>query len=100
MKLKIGKKTYRIRYVVKVDKDDSFGECDFTRKRISVKKGQPTDEMANTVLHEILHAICDEKQLGLTREVEEEVVTGITNGLHSLISDNPRFTKKLFGELE
>ena len=44
---------------------------------------------ANTILHEILHAIIYQWHIELDEKTEESVVNGLTNGLTSVFVDNP-----------
>ena len=55
--------------------------------------GYITDEKgvshANTLLHEILHAIIYQWNMDLDEKVEESVVNGLANGLTTIFVDNP-----------
>jgi hypothetical protein len=44
---------------------------------------------ANTVLHEVLHAIIYQWNMDLEEKVEEQVVNGLANGLTTVFVDNP-----------
>jgi len=44
---------------------------------------------ANTVLHEVLHAIIYQWHIDLEEKVEELVVNGLANGLTTVFVDNP-----------
>lgn len=50
-------------------------------------------EIASTVLHEILHAIWYERELGSTKVKEEEAVRNIEAGLMGFFRQNPSFLK-------
>jgi hypothetical protein len=61
-----------------------MGECDTELAVIRVKQGmEPTIE-ESTVLHEVMHFICD--HLGL--ELEEQQVSALGQGLYQFLSDN------------
>ena len=45
---------------------------------------------ANTILHEILHAIIYQWNMDLEEKVEELVVNGLANGLTTIFVDNPK----------
>ena len=45
---------------------------------------------ANTILHEILHAIIYQWNMDLEEKVEELVVSGLANGLTTIFVDNPK----------
>ena len=44
---------------------------------------------ANTILHELFHAIIYQWHIDLDDKMEEEVVNGLTNGLTTVFVDNP-----------
>jgi hypothetical protein len=56
--------------------------------------GYATDEQgvshANTLLHEILHAIIYQWNIDLGEKTEEHLVNGLTNGLTTIFVDNPQ----------
>ena len=56
--------------------------------------GYTTDEKgvshANTLLHEILHAIVYQWNLELEEKEEEKLVNSLTNGLTTVFVDNPK----------
>lgn len=101
--VKIGYKDFDIIFINKIDKGKSIGECvlpssehKLSKGKIRIAKGQDGIEKANTILHEILHAICYVKGLELTDKLEERIVCAITNGIVGFIKDNPKYALKLF----
>ena len=46
---------------------------------------------ANTILHELFHAIIYQWNIDLDDKMEEVVVNGLTNGLTTIFVDNPEF---------
>lgn len=58
IKVPIRKKTYTVRFVKRVDKRNSYGECDYEKRLIKIRKDGTKIEIADTVLHELIHA-CD-----------------------------------------
>ena len=55
-------------------------------------------ELANTVLHEVLHAIFRQqglREIKILDDHEELMVTGLANGLTQVFLDNPTFHKWL-----
>ena len=73
---------------------DSYGEYDHRKNSISIQTGlSPLDE-ANTLLHEILHAVAYINSLTQsdqpldTENKEEIVINSITNGLAQVFRDN------------
>ena len=45
---------------------------------------------ANTIIHECLHAIIYQWNMDLEEKVEEQVVSGLANGLTTIFVDNPK----------
>ena len=73
---------------------DSYGEYDHRKNSISLQTGlSPLDE-ANTLLHEILHAVAYINSLTQsdqpldTENKEEIVINSMTNGLAQVFRDN------------
>jgi Zn-dependent peptidase ImmA (M78 family) len=73
---------------------DSYGEYDHRKNTISIQTGlSPLDE-ANTLLHEILHAVAYINSLTQsdqpldTENKEEIVINSMTNGLAQVFRDN------------
>ena len=61
--------------------------------RIKLQKGQKWHEEANTLLHELLHAVWFCYNLGLDDDQEEKVVGTLANGLMELFARNPEVVK-------
>lgn len=57
--------------------------------RIEVRQGQGPREEANTLVHEVLHAICYAYGLRLSFDEEERIVNAMANGLCDLLARNP-----------
>ena len=84
---------------------DCYGEYEHRKNQITIQNGLgPLDE-ANTLLHEILHAVVYINSLTQsgqpldTENKEEVVINTITNGLAQVLRDNkwllPYFKEKL-----
>lgn len=99
--LKIGYREYTISFVKRFTDGDHVGECEnpgshtHAKGKIRIKKGQDSVEKANTILHEVMHAIAYTQGMNLSDNTEERVVTAFTNGLIGFIRDNPKFVIKL-----
>ena len=95
-KIKIGYKEIDIEFV----KSD-FAKQTHRSNRIEIQKDLNDADYANTLLHEILHAVAYEMSLTqegnvLAKDSDEEiVVNSITNGLMGVIKDNSWFLKIL-----
>jgi len=76
--------TYKVRQVVKVDKEDSWGEI--TNKNIiRIKKGINQEQKEQTFLHEILHASLD--NLGYEKLSSDEIfVDTLAKALHQILT--------------
>lgn len=68
------------------------------RMRINVREGQLPHDEADTLLHEVLHAIlhCQGRENG--GDEEETYVRAIATGLLVVLRENPEFTKWLVTE--
>ena len=64
------------------------GTFDAQRMRINILDGQEPIEEVDTVLHEILHALCWLLVLDLGDQ-EENVVARLATGLVAVLQDNP-----------
>jgi hypothetical protein len=71
---------------------DLLGQCDSDALKITIKKNQPAVLEADTLLHEILHAIDDAMQT----KMKERQVHCTATGLLALFKDNPDFVKYMF----
>ena len=71
---------------------DLLGQCDSDALKITIKKNQPEILEADTLLHEILHAIDDAVQT----KMKERQVHCTATGLLALFKDNPDFVKYMF----
>jgi hypothetical protein len=70
--------------------DEHDGHTDFRNQTITYRDA-PSQNAANTILHECLHVIAGHADVFADDEdwLEEHVVMAFANGLCSLISDNP-----------
>lgn len=81
---------YAIRYVPQSPlTNTNIGLCVNSQGVIFVEDGQSPYEEADTVLHEILHAVVFNMKLGLDPETEEQVVGALSSGLIGVFQDNP-----------
>ena len=97
MKLKVGSNTY------KVVQEDSptlndvqvWGYCHKDKKEIVLDKKMDQERMQSTLIHEILHAIIEERKLKRYLKEEEMVVDQLANGLQAVLRDNPKLRRIL-----
>lgn len=78
---------------------DRFGECDRFNNVIRVRDDISRQRSAETMIHEILHAVWDTQGLG-DNETEERIVTCFGLGLSQVIRDNPDFVAWVQQNLE
>lgn len=88
-KVKVGYKTYKF---IEWEFDNTletgrYGECAHVMHEIRYTPVSCQIELKNTILHEILHAICNVYDLEL--ENEERVVTRMANAIQQVMQDNP-----------
>lgn len=97
LKVKVGAHTYRISYVE--TKGACSGLCHTHAKTIHIRQGLEGRYLAETLLHEVMHAIWYE--WGITNSempeplyrasvaTEESAINGLANGLMAVMRDNP-----------
>ena len=70
---------------------DDFGEYINSENKIIYNSKQTPPELVNTILHELLHAIFEDRVVGLVSDRNEEtIVNALANGLMSVFVDNPQ----------
>lgn len=95
--IKIGYITCRIKPKTKKwgERNKALGQLKVNTTRaskIEYDKTQDTEEMQNTILHELLHSICYVFGLKhLSDKQEERIVDAMANGLSTVLRDNSRF---------
>lgn len=96
----VGYRKYKVLYRPK-RKTDLYGECDTIRAEISIFGHKDRPSIANTFLHENLHAIYKESRLQdrVGEEHEEDIVRTLTDGLSQWIVANPEATVWLLKQL-
>jgi len=71
---------------------ETFGHCDMTNQKINIHEGLTPIEEADTLLHEVIHAIDFTIGTGLT----EHQVHHLASGLIGVLQDNEDLCKYLF----
>ena len=87
--LDIGPHRYRVALVPDGVLDDAgrYGHASIERLVIALDDSQPPTQMADTLLHETVHALL--ASVGLEDEIEERVCLALGPGLLGLFNDNP-----------
>ncbi len=99
-KVKIGAQVYALSRKEKVYQDGSevMGLCHKNISVIEYGSQYPEEVLADTVLHEVLHAVWH-NYLDEPQAEEEKAVTMLAHGLIQVIRDNPKFIDELRGML-
>ena len=84
-RLKVLNLTYKVRFVASIE---AAGWCDFERQEIVLAEGQSKEALADTFLHEVLHAVGN--LMGVEYETEELTVQTFATGLTTFWQANPR----------
>ena len=84
--------TYRIKFVPLEDVgNDKLGWCDCTTLQLYIGIDQPRSALANTFLHEVIHAI--NYSMGIASGDEENLTNRLANGLCAVWKENPEVFK-------
>jgi len=88
-RIKVGAIDYAVVVVSNLPEDD-YGYCDPRLQRIALSSDQNKQAAADTLLHEILHAIWHESGLFSLKRPDEETIVRITSTWLCLVfRDNP-----------
>lgn len=79
-------KSFEIRYTRKIDKDNSYGECDGPSRVIKIRSDLEGEQLEDTLLHEFLHGILyiSGQSESLDQHQEEALVLALENGLSQI----------------
>tara|TARA_Y100000114_G_C11709226_1_gene302568 strand:+ start:210 stop:575 length:366 start_codon:yes stop_codon:yes gene_type:complete len=73
---------------------DDFGEYLNNENKILYNSRSTSPELVNTILHELLHAIVEDRLASLvSHRNEETIVNALANGLMTVLVDNPLLLK-------
>lgn len=98
--IRVGYTYYIVQVLPSLD-DDNYGMCDTHFKCIYVSKNQRADSFADTLLHEVLHAIWFESGLFKIKRPDEETIVHMSaTWLTMVLRDNPQFGKILTAPTE
>jgi len=96
-KIKVLSRDYTVRPQTSFEegKDDVFGKCDREIAEIVICSSVPGQKQAQTLFHELIHAIIMEtgiyKHFYEERKItEEDVATCVSIGISTVMRDNPR----------
>ena len=83
---------YKIKFVpIEEAGNDKLGWCDFTNLHLYIALDQPRSALANTFLHEVIHAV--NYSMGIDSGDEENLTNRLANGLCAAWKENPEVFK-------
>jgi hypothetical protein len=85
----IGNNSYEILFIDEFNSPSTLGETRLEDKQIVLKNGQTPKELVKTYLHECLHAISEEYDVGLT----EQQILKLEESLTFILKDGNIFKK-------
>lgn len=86
-------------YKVLTDADifrGDWGECDYDKRLIKIAKGALFGE---TLLHELIHAVCDRLFEEADSNKDEQRTSQITSIVEAIVRDNPELVQKVIAAL-
>lgn len=94
--IRIGFKTFKISPwpLAEAYSADRLGECDPANSTIRVADGRSTEDTAETLIHEVLHAAWHVAHLE-EGDKEERIVASLSSVLAQVLHDNPDFQSYL-----
>ena len=101
-RIKVGYKYFDVEFhATSHDLEPGYsGMCQHMKQKIIVTDSLSPAKQANTLLHETLHAICNEYEIFDDDNLEERAVTCLANGLCLLIQENPETIKWIIVNLK
>ncbi len=86
--LKILNYIYRVKFVEKTEKAaaEAYGWCDYDNQTIVICKDMPPQAIADTFLHECIHAL--NAALGINFNKDEDIARKVGTGICTLFKDN------------
>ena len=94
--IKVAGHVYKIQLMNKAWANDAsrWGQCDCDEMIIRLAKGMRGSRRAETLLHEVLHAVYNVYNVGSAR-TEEDIVTLLSTGLHQVLVDCPELKEHI-----
>lgn len=90
-RVKVGHLTYRVSEMDRktAERSDIYGDMVASEASIRVKAGMAPGATAETLMHEIFHAIYDEWAIKSAEDNEERLVDAFSKGMVTVMRDNP-----------
>jgi Zn-dependent peptidase ImmA (M78 family) len=101
-KIVFGSRTVNLNFIDKdtADKKKIFGEFHCDKNEITLDKSLDTQQLLNTIIHEINHLLCDEYKLELSAKAEELVCNSLANGMCHILYQNQELLEFLYKSLK
>ena len=98
--IRLGGRPWKFRFRRPSSMPDAAGLCHYAKAGIDIRQGQSPVDEADTILHEVFHAIlyCQGREYG--EEVEETYVRALATGLVAALQDNPEFASWLLSTVQ
>lgn len=99
--IEVGPAVYTVKKVGDLhgDQGQYYGECQYLNKEILLREGMQKKQEAQTLLHELLHAImaeyCIRRAIDMDNEEEEVIVDLVALGLTQSLASSPQLMKYL-----
>jgi hypothetical protein len=97
LEVRIGHETWKLNWVPSNTLPDCEGFCEYPHRSLTLAKDRQVTSRAGTAIHELLHALW--ASWNLPEANEELVVSTLSNGLASLIQDNPKLFETILKDL-
>jgi hypothetical protein len=88
---------WSIRHKNNVEDDEHnkcYGICNFEDRVIYLEKGMSKELEAETFIHEVFHAVLYEMHMNLDREIEEQVIDGLSYAVVNMFDVNIKTNRK------
>lgn len=96
--IKVGGHHYAVEYeplIYDTDEQQEYlGRASYQEAKLQIKTGRAPSQMAETFLHEVVHAISNDRRL----EMSEHQVDQMAAGFLALMIDNPKLFEQSFVE--
>lgn len=84
-------KRFKVRILKENEEPEVDGLMELAKQRISIRPQEAIDQVQDTALHEVIHAVDESLALGMTEAQVHQMATGLL----SVLKDNVQFTRWL-----
>jgi len=86
--IKVGYQTVALELASREDLIDAYGDCNHEKQRIRIGDWLKPQQAAETLIHELLHAVWPNRWSHVG-DIEETLVTGLAPNIAGVWRDNP-----------